>query len=44
MKPTLVAIGFLLLVSCNLREVNYSDDEINSIKLSIINSRYAKTQ
>ena len=39
MKFYLIPICFFALTSCNLREVNYSDDEINSVKLNIIKDK-----
>ncbi len=38
-KCYFIPISFFVLVSCNLRDPNYSDDEINSIKLNIIKKK-----
>ena len=39
MKFYLITISFFVLTSCNLREINYSDDELNTIKLGIMKSK-----
>lgn len=38
-KYYLTPISFFVLTSCNLREINYSEDELNAIKLGIMKSK-----
>jgi len=38
-KCYLIPISFFVLTSCNLREINYSDEELNSIKLDIMKNK-----
>lgn len=39
MKFYLIPISFFVLTSCNLREINYSDDEIKLMKRNIVNHK-----
>lgn len=39
MKFYLIPICFFALTSCNLREINYSDDEIKLMKQNIVNHK-----
>ena len=39
MKFYLIPISFFVLTSCNLREINYSAEELNSIKLDIMKNK-----